>query len=142
MSVIKIRGRADPIFLPYEQAKWIKQRKFGDDTVNPPIPKALPSDLLDLGDQWSGTYGQINSIELNDKPQAPRIAEEAIVMTPQIRKMQREFFENTAKELPFLNNKKTQEKMALTRSGLIEYKNNTGKDFVVPEGTEIIEDVK
>ncbi len=76
MSVIKIRGRSDPIFRPYEVAKKIKQRKFGDDNVSPPIPKASPSDLIDLGDEWSGSYGQITSIELNDKPQPPRIASE------------------------------------------------------------------
>lgn len=96
MSVIKIKGRSDPLFRPYAVAKKIKQRKFGDDGVSPPIPKASPSDLIDLGDEWSGTYGQIISIELNDKPEPPRLAEEAVIeITPEVEAMRRKKLDET-----------------------------------------------
>lgn len=75
MGIIKIKGRSEPIIRPYDIAKKVKQRKFGDDTISPPIQKASPSDLIDLGDEWSGTYGQIISIELNDKPKPVQIEE-------------------------------------------------------------------
>ena len=145
MSVIKIRGRADLIIRPYAIAKKLKQRKFGDDSVFPAITKALPTDLVDLGDEWAGTYAQIVSIELNDKPQLARI-EDALQrpLTAEEKIEHRKFMDDMHKDLEMkgiLKPKEMPSKMSLTRSGLNEYKAKFGIDYIVPPGTEIIEDV-
>lgn len=98
MSIIKIRGRSDPIFRPYHIAKMIKQKKFGDDVASPPIQKVTPDSLCDLGDEWSGTYGQIISIELNDKPQPVQIEEES-TLSPEQEKSRRKAIDETSEWL-------------------------------------------
>lgn len=142
MSLIKIKGRPDPIRLSYERAKKIKQRKFGDDTVSPPVSKASPSDLIDLGDEWCGTYGQIISIELGDKPRPvqPQIQEPE--QTPEDREKAREALRKIGEEFGFTGKGKKAKKLTLTRSGLNEYKEKHGVEYKVPEGYEIIEDVE
>ncbi len=109
MSTIKIRGRADVVVVPYSLAKKVKQRKFGDETVSPPIPKASPKDLIDLGDVWSGEYGQIVAIELNDKPSSilPQIAEPEL--TPEQKKMAKEQIRKIGEDFGFITKKKSHE---------------------------------
>lgn len=141
MSIIKIKGRADPIFRPYEVAKKIKQRKFGDETTSPKVLKASPSDLIDLGDEWSGSYGQIVSIELNDKPKAVQPLLEDPEPTPEERKRGKEMLRKIGEDLGFTTGGKKFTKLTLTRSGLNEYKEKNGVEYQVPEGYEIIEDV-
>lgn len=63
MALIKIRGRLEPIAMDDARAKKIKERKFG---VEGRVEKALPTELVDLGD-WSGEYGRIVEIELSKK---------------------------------------------------------------------------
>ncbi len=65
MALIKIKGRKDALTIPDDVARKIKQRKFGDESRG--VEKALSNDLVDLGDEWSGEYGQIVSIELERK---------------------------------------------------------------------------
>lgn len=147
MSVIKIRGRSDPVFRPYAVAKKIKQRKFGDDTVTPPISKASPSDLIDLGDEWSGSYGQIVSIELNDKPQPAQLqSEEDKPQTPEQKEANRKVLAEMRKDMEARGilkprNGETKTTLSLTRSGLAEYLKKFGKEYEVPAGAEIIEDL-
>jgi hypothetical protein len=140
MSIIKIKGRADPIFRPYEIAKKIKQRKFGDDTVSPVVPKASSNDLLDLGDEWSGSYGQVISIELNDKPRASQPQIEAYEPTLEERKKAQEAIRKIGEDLGFTAKGKKMNKLSLTRSSLNEYREKFGKEYKIPVGTEIIED--
>ena len=59
-------------------------------------------------------------------------------MTPEEREKSRQALRKIGEELGFTGKKL--KKYQLTRSGLNEYKRSTGKDYVVPEGTEIIED--
>lgn len=139
MSTIKIKGRIDLIQRPYELAKKIKQRRFGDDTVSPPIPKALASEDIDLGDEWSGTYGQIVSIELNDKPRAPQGQIREPDPTPKQRNFARQAINKIRDEFGFTAKKVA--KMKITRSSLNEYTAQHGVDYQIPEGTEIIEDI-
>ena len=67
MAFIKIRGRREPVEIDNERARQVKARKFGTDTIE----KADPREDLDLGDVWSGEYGQVIGIELTPvkKPQ-------------------------------------------------------------------------
>lgn len=141
MSVIKVKGRLDPIIISYDRAKKVKQKKFGDDTVNPPVLKASPSDLIDLGKDWAGMYGQIVSIELGDEPRAsqPQIKEPEY--TPEDRLFAQKEIQRIGRELGFGKNKKIK-KLTLTRSSLNEYKEKHGVEYKVPDGVEIIEDVK
>ena len=63
MAIIKIKGRADPIIVSNDIARKVKQMKFGDEENH--IVKAQSSDLVDLGDQWSGEFSRIVEIELD-----------------------------------------------------------------------------
>lgn len=143
MSIIKIKGRADPLVVDYVTAKRVKQRKFGDLSEEPPISKASSTDLCDLGDVWCGEYSRIVEIELNDKPRAiPATTEEVRPMTEEDRKVAHEFFEQVRKEMGWAPvNKLESAQMTLTRSGLEKYKKQFGRDYQVKNGTKIIEDI-
>lgn len=140
MSIIRIKRRADPISRPYEIAKKIKQRWTGDEEAG--VKKAEKDTILDLGDEFCGRYGQIDTIELNDKPRAPQLQpEQDRPMTEEEKVEARKFFQEMRLQYPFLVGGKDIEKLTVSRSGMAEYKRLTGKDYKVPNGTEIIEDI-
>lgn len=148
MALIKIKGRADSIIVDYQTAKRVKQRKFGDTTVQPAVGKASPNDLCDLGDTWCGEYSRIVEIELNDKPRAPQLEERLSPLTPEELIEHRKFMDKMRKDLEDRGiikkhslNKSAKSKMTLTRSGLNEYKEKFGIEYKIPEGTQIIEDL-
>lgn len=141
MSIIRIKRRADPIVRPYEIAKKIKQRWTGDADAG--VKKAEKDTILDLGDEFCGTYGQIDTIELNDKPRAPQPLElPEKPLTPEEEKERLAKLEEIRASIQgILGPKKVKGKMQFTRSGLNEYKRLTGHDYQLPEGTEIVEDL-
>jgi hypothetical protein len=99
MSIIRIKGRKEPINVAFSVAVQIKQRKFGDSTARPPVVKALSTDILDLGDIWAGQYGQILEIEINDRPRANLRQIERPKMTPEQREALRKKIDEVRKHL-------------------------------------------
>lgn len=63
MAAIYVVTRKDPIRIANSLAKTIKAIWLGTD-LTPPAPKDRQ---LDLGDVWSGLYGQIKSIEMDQE---------------------------------------------------------------------------
>lgn len=61
MSLIKIRGRKELIEVDHERGRKIKTLRFGDANGS---GKADPKDDLDLGDEWAGTVGMVEWVEL------------------------------------------------------------------------------
>lgn len=70
MATIKIKGRTDPLRIPNDRARKLKERWLGD--PNRSIEKAPRTDIIDLGD-WCGEYGQIASIELDKAPPSEHV---------------------------------------------------------------------
>lgn len=64
MALIKIRGRKDPIEIDREKGIKIKTLRFGD--VNG-RGKADSKDDLVIGDEWAGTVGLVEWVELGKK---------------------------------------------------------------------------
>lgn len=144
MSIIRIKGRADPIFVDYQIAKYVKQRKFGDPNTDPPIAKATPDALCDLGDVWAGEYRKISDIELNDKPRPKLIEPPAEPITDAERAEGKAVIKRIGDELREKGILKSQEKiqqMELNRSALEEYQRVHGRPYTIPFGVKIIEDV-
>lgn len=60
MGIIKIKGKKEGVTVPNEVARQIKARWLGLSGEQ----KRSPDSTLDLGDEWSGYYGDIKSVEL------------------------------------------------------------------------------
>lgn len=60
MAKIFIKGRREPIEVPYQTAKHVKKNWLGLEGMD----KRAKDDALDLGDAYAGTYGEIKGIEL------------------------------------------------------------------------------
>ena len=69
MATIKIRGRREPITVDDTRARKIKVLRFGD--VNGK-GKADPHEDLDLGDEWAGTIGMVEWVELGKAKEIPK----------------------------------------------------------------------
>lgn len=63
MGQILIKGRTDAIKLDNETCRNIKDRWLGN--LEKGIEKSDKNDILDLGDAWAGTYGQIKTVEID-----------------------------------------------------------------------------
>jgi len=70
MGIILIKGRERPIIRSNEIVRVVKDRWLGNKDEG--VQKAQPSDQLDFGDEWSGTYGQIKSIEIEPVRSKPK----------------------------------------------------------------------
>lgn len=143
MSIIRIKGRPDPIIIDYHIAKYVKQRKFGDPVADPPIMKAPPDALCDLGDVWAGEYRKISDIELNDRPKAIRLArpEDTEPFDKEFHRKEMDRIGENLKKLGLLKKVGDRPRVELTRSGLNEYREKHGVEYMVPEGVVIIEDI-
>lgn len=97
MALIKIKRRVDPITRPYQIAKLIKQRWTGDAEAG--VKKADKEDILDLGDEFCGKYGQIDTIELNDKPRSPQLDSPQEELTEEEKALNRKEIKRIGEEL-------------------------------------------
>lgn len=148
MSLIKIKGRVDGIKVSYSTAKKIKQMKFGDDTVFPVISKAKATDLIDLGEEWAGEFGQIASIQIGEVSSKYQIEQpDELPLTPEQKLETRKIIDKmtiTLKENKVLPdnypNHRQPRPYEVLRSELVKYKETYGRDFSVPNGSMIIED--
>ena len=61
MAIIKIRGRKETITVDNMRGRKIKIARFGDIDGR---GKMDPKTDLDLGDDWAGTIGQIEWVEI------------------------------------------------------------------------------
>lgn len=147
MAILKIKRRTEVIIRPYEFMKKIKQRWGGDDTVTPPIEKASKDAVLDLGDEYTGTYGQIESIELNDRPRASQSEPEDVPLSDEEKKSNRHALEKVRKDLEeqgFLGKKssiQSNSSLLINRSALVAYKQKFGREYDIPEGFSVVEDL-
>lgn len=69
MPIIKIRGRREPIEVDYDRANKIKTLRFGG--ING-LGKADPKDDLVIGEEWAGTIGLVEWVELGKSVQKPQ----------------------------------------------------------------------
>lgn len=66
MALVKIKNRREPIEVSLERGRKIKKLRFGDLDGH---GKLDPFDDLDLGDEWAGSIGQIEWIDLGKTTQ-------------------------------------------------------------------------
>jgi len=83
MAYIYIIGRKDPVRVSNPMGREIKKRWLGHDVV-PGVDKEVK---LDLGDAWSGKYGQIRSIEIEAETKQKPKEEQEPEISPEKREM-------------------------------------------------------